>query len=345
MKLKKFISYFFMAAFCISFITSCSISANQQPATREMFALDTIINLKYYGKNADKALDESVNRISDIEKKMSIFLSTSEISQINANSGKKPVRISADTFYVVEKAYQQAKLSNGAFDPTVEPLTYLWGIGTPHQKIPSQSEIDKVKPLINYHDIIMDKNTLTVELRQRSQGLDFGGIAKGYSADELKKICRKYNINSALIDLGGNVYAVGNNPDGTAWKIGVQNPLADTGQYLGIVAATDKSLVSAGDYQRFFVQNGKTYGQIFDPSTGYPSANGIIGTTILSDYSIDGDALSNSLYVLGVDKGLKLIESLKGTDALCITSDKKIYLTPGMKKVFQLTDTSYKIAN
>mgnify|MGYP000870013042 CR=1 FL=1 len=174
--------------------------------------------------------------------------------------------------------------------------------------------------------------------------MDFGGIAKGYCADELKKICKKYNIKSAIINLGGNIYNVGNQPDGKSWGTGVQDPLGNNGEFIGVITNTDKSVVSAGDYERFFVKNGKTYGQIFNPLTGYPANNGIIATTIVSDYSIDGDALSNSLFVLGVNKGLKLIQSFKGIDALWITSDKKIYLTPGMKKIFKVTDTKYKIA-
>ena len=130
MKLKKSLSLFFLAAFCIGLLILYFNNKNVEPVTREKFMLDTIVDIKYYGKNANKAADESVNRISDIESKMSIFLPNSEISQINANSGIKPVKVSADTFYVVDKAYKHAKLSNGAFDPTVEPLVYLWGIGT-----------------------------------------------------------------------------------------------------------------------------------------------------------------------------------------------------------------------
>lgn len=341
MNFKKIICYFFIIIFCIT----CAIKLNRKPVTKEIFALDTIIILKYYGKDANKAIDESTKRISSIENEMSIFLPNSQISQINKNSGQKPIKVSNDMLYVSKKAYEHAKLSNGAFDPTVEPLVDLWGIGTDHQKVPTKSEIEKAKNLINYNDIIIDEKNSTIELKHKGQGIDFGGIAKGYCADELRKICNKYNIKSGTINLGGNIYNVGNQLNGAPWETGIQDPLGDTGQSIGTITSTNKSIVSAGDYERFFTQNGKTYGQILNPSTGYPSNNGVIATTIVSDYSIDGDALSNSLYVLGVNKGLKLIQSFNGIDALLITSDKKIYLTPGMKNRLNLTDTSYKIAN
>lgn len=345
MNLRKIVCCFFVIVFCVVINTSCSTGMNEKPVKKQIFALDTVINLQYYGKNADKAIDESAKRISNIENEMSIFLPDSQISKINKNSGENPVKVSKDLIYVSQIAYKHAKLSNGAFDPTIEPITNLWGIGTNHQKVPTPDEIEKIKKLVNYNDIVIDEKNSTIQLKRKGQGMDFGGIAKGYCADELKKICEKYNVKSAIINLGGNIYAVGNQPDGTPWQIGIQDPLGENGKYIGIINSTDNSIVSAGDYQRFFVQNGKTYGQIFNPLTGYPANNGVIATTIVSDCSIDGDALSNSLYVLGVDRGLKLVQSLKGIDALCVTSDKKIYLTPGMKKIFKLTDTKYKIAN
>ncbi|MBP2033614.1 thiamine biosynthesis lipoprotein [Clostridium algifaecis] len=345
MNFKKIICCFFIIVFCIGFNTSCSTKINEEPVTKETVALDTIISLKYYGKNANEAINESMKKISNIENEMSIFLPNSEISQINKSSGENSVKVNSDVMYVSKKAYEHAKLSNGAFDPTVEPITDLWGVGTNHQKVPTESEIKKTRSLINYNDIIIDEKNSTIKLRREGQGMDFGGIAKGYCADELKKICEKYNIKSAIIDLGGNVYDVGDQPNGKPWNTGVQDPLGDNGEFIGIITNTDKSVVSAGDYERFFVKDRKNYGQIFDPLTGCPANNGVIATTIVSDYSIDGDALSNSLFVLGVNKGLNLIKSFKRIDALCITSDKKIYLTPGMKKIFKVTNTKYKIAN
>jgi len=148
-------------------------------------------------------------------------------------------------------------------------------------------------------------------------------------------------INSALINLGGNVFALGSKVDGTSWNIGLQNPLDTRGQYIGTISVTDKSVVTSGNYERFFIVDGKRYHHIFDPKTGYPSEAGLISTTIVSDKSIDGDALSTSTYILGLEKGLKLIESIKGVDAIFITNDKKVYVTTGIKDDFNLTNKEF----
>ena len=171
--------------------------------------------------------------------------------------------------------------------------------------------------------------------------MDLGAIAKGYTADEVKKVLLNNKINSALINLGGNVYAIGTNPDGDDWNIGIQNPLSTRGEYLGTISVTDKSIVTSGNYERFFIKDGIRYHHIFDPKTGYPAEEGLISTTIVSDKSIDGDALSTSTYILGLDKGIKLVESIKGVEAIFVTKDKKVYVTPGLKNNFKLTSKEF----
>lgn len=339
--INKFTLKTFITLCIISLIlTSCGAPAPKE-VTRQSFMLDTIITLKYYGKNADAAETESINRLNEIDKKMSTFKPSSEISKINDNAGGSPVKVSSDTFFVIQRATQISKTDQGGFDISIGPLVNLWGIGTNHQKVPTKTEIDKAKKLVNYNDIILDKTNSTVKLKLKGQALDLGGIAKGYAADQLKAICLKHNITSAFLSLGGNVYAIGNNTNGTAWRIGIQDPLKDIGQYLGIITVTDKSVVTAGNYQRFFIKNGVRYHHLIDPSTGYPAQKGIISATIISSTSINCDALSNTTYILGVDKAIKLINSMNGVEAIFITSDKKVYVTNGLKDNFQLTNKEY----
>ncbi|EPN2092521.1 FAD:protein FMN transferase, partial [Clostridium botulinum] len=185
----------------------------------------------------------------------------------------------------------------------------------------------------------------TVMLKRKGQAIDLGAIAKGYTADELKKVLLNYNVSSAFLSLGGNVYVLGNKPDKTPWKIGVQNPLEPRGDYLGIVSVSDKSVVTSGNYERFFERNGKRYHHIFDTKTGYPAEKGLISVSIISDKSIDGDALSTSVYTLGLDEGKKLIESLNNVEAVFVTKDKKVYITSGLKDTFKLTNTDFKLQN
>ncbi|MHB9922387.1 FAD:protein FMN transferase [Clostridium botulinum] len=330
---------------CLPLVFVGCNSKSEEPISRETYLMGTIINIKAYGKNADKAVQASVDKISDIENKMSLNISTSEINKINKNAGIAPVKVSKNTFDVVKASLIYSEKTKGSFDITVEPLVSLWGIGTDKARIPSKDEISNALKLINYEDVIINEKESTIMLKRKGQAIDLGAIAKGYTADELKKVLLNYNVSSAFLSLGGNVYVLGNKPDKTPWKIGVQNPLEPRGDYLGIVSVSDKSVVTSGNYERFFERNGKRYHHIFDTKTGYPAEKGLISVSIISDKSIDGDALSTSVYTLGLDEGKKLIESLNNVEAIFVTNDKKVYVTSGLKDIFKLTNTDFKLQN
>jgi thiamine biosynthesis lipoprotein len=303
--------------------------------------MGTIVQLKVYGENAEKATEKALKRVGEIESKMSVNIETSEISKINAKAGISEQKLSEDTYSVLEKAVEYSKLTKGAFDPTIEPIVKLWGIGTDTERVPSKEEINDKLKLVDYKDIIFNEKNSTVMLKRTGQAVDLGAIAKGYTADEIKKILLDNKITSAIINLGGNVYAMGKKLDGTNWNIGIQNPITDRGEYLGTVSISDKSVVTSGNYERFFIVDGKRYHHIFDTKNGYPSENGIISSTIISDTSIDGDALSTSTYVMGLEKAFALIESMDGVDAIFVTSDKKVHVTAGLKSIFNLTDKGF----
>ncbi|ENK0557708.1 FAD:protein FMN transferase [Clostridium sporogenes] len=330
---------------CLPLVFVGCDSKSEEPVSRETYLMGTIINIKAYGKNADKAVQASVDKISDIENKMSLNISTSEINKINKNAGIAPVKVSKNTFDVVKASLIYSEKTKGSFDITVEPLVSLWGIGTDKARIPSKDEINNALKLINYKDVVINEKESTIMLKRKDQAIDLGAIAKGYTADELKKVLLNYNVSSAFLNLGGNVYVLGNKSDKTPWKIGVQNPLEPRGDYLGIVSVSDKSVVTSGNYERFFERNGKRYHHIFDTKTGYPAEKGLISVSIISDKSIDGDALSTSVYTLGLDEGKKLIESLKDVEAVFVTEDKKVYTTSGLKDTFKLTNTDFKLQN
>jgi thiamine biosynthesis lipoprotein len=318
-----------------------SCKSNTKPVEKETYMMGTVIQLKIYGTNAEKATELALKRIRDIESKMSVNIETSEITKLNTKAGVSGQKLSQDTYSVIEKSIQYSKLSGGALDATIEPIVKLWGIGTDKQRVPLKTEIQEKLNLVDYKDILLDKKNSTVQLRRTGQAIDLGAIAKGYTADELKKVLINNQISSALINLGGNVFAIGSKTDGTSWNIGIQNPLDTRGKYIGTISVVDKSVVTSGNYERFFIVDGKRYHHIFDPKTGYPSEAGLISTTIVSDKSIDGDALSTSTYILGLSKGLKLVESIKGIEAIFITSDKKVYVTAGLKDSFNLTNKEF----
>lgn len=348
----KYVNLFLLCAFISLIFVGCN-PKSLEPVSRETYLMGTIVKISVYGKDAPKAIEASLDRISDIENKMSVNIASSEVSKINKNAGIVPVKVSKDTLDVIKASLIYSKKTKGSFDITVEPLVALWGIGTDKARIPSKEEIDNCLKLINYNDVIINPKDSTVMLKKKGQSIDLGAIAKGYTADELKKVLLKYDIKSAYVSLGGNLYVLGNKPNKTLlsmnkqspWNIGIQNPLEPRGANLGIIHVSDKSIVTSGNYERFFEKNGKRYHHIFDTKTGYPAEKGLISVSIISDKSIDGDALSTSVYTLGLDEGMKLIESLNGVDAVFVTKDKNVYITSGIKGNFEMTNTSFKLMN
>lgn len=320
-------------------------NAEQVPIIKDLYVLGTLIQLKVFGENAKVAISESIKRLLEIDDKMSVFKEDSEVALINRNAGGEYQEISEDTYYVVETSLKYSNMSKGAFNPTIRPLVDVWRIGRENQRVPSKKELEKAMELVNYNDISIDKAEKTVRLDKKNQAIDLGAVAKGFAADEVRDILIGNNIKSAIIDLGGNIFALGNKQNGMAWNIGIQNPLAACGEYIGVTSVSNKSVVTSGNYERFFTVNGKKYHHILDSRTGYPSENGVISATIISDNSIDGDALATCAYVMGPELGYKLIESLEGVDVIFITEDKRVFTTSGIKNNFKLVNKDFIYVN
>jgi len=318
-----------------------TIDIKISPCVKQFYTLGTIIELKVHGPNAEKSIIEAISKLSQIDDKMSVFKDFSEVSIINRNAGISYCKVSDDTYFVIKRAVEYSKLSGGAFEPTIRPLVGLWGVNTDHARIPKLDEIRYYMRLINYKDIILNDKDKSIILRNENQQIDLGAIAKGFAADKVKDILIENNIENAIIDLGGNIYALGNKPDGALWNIGIQDPIKVRGEYVGIVSVKNKSIVTSGNYERYFIEEGKRYHHIINPMTGAPSENDIISATVISEYSIDGDALTTCVYVMGIKKGLKLIESIEGTEAIFITKDKQVYVTQGIVDTFKLTNEEY----
>lgn len=308
---------------------------------KSFYVLGTIIYLKAFGNNSEKAINEAIDRLSEIDDKMSAFKDTSEISRINKSAGINQEIVSSNTFSLIEDAIKYSQLSGGTFDPTIRPLVSLWGIGTKFERKPKEYEIKEKLKLVSYKDIILNKKDSTIGLKQRNQSIDVGGIAKGYAADEIIKIFKNHNIKSAIIDLGGNIFVLGNKENGLNWNVGIQDPFKVRGEHIGILSLKNKSVVTSGCYERFFMKDNEKFHHIIDPSTGYPSKSTVVSATIISDKSIDGDGLSTGVYIMGIEKAMNLIESISGIDAIFITEDKRVYATSGVKGNFNLTNDEY----
>jgi thiamine biosynthesis lipoprotein len=315
---------------------------NKSPMIRNSFGLGTLIHLRVYGGKSEIAIEEAIRIIGEIDNKMSAFKASSDICRINSKAGIEHEKISKETFYVLEEAKKYSQLTEGTFDPTIRPLVELWNLTGKQGVIPSKEDIEEKLKLVNYNDIILDKEKVSVKLKNQNQKLDLGGIAKGYAADMVRDVLKKYKVKSGLIDLGGNIYVLGNKESGEKWNIGIQNPFKERGQYVGILSLSNKSVVTSGNYEKYFISEGKRYHHILDVKTGLPSESEIISATIVSDNSIDGDGLSTGIYILGVEKALKILEAVDGIDGVLITKDKKVYVTSGIKKALVLTDQEFE---
>ncbi len=302
---------------------------------RTFFALGTMNNIKIFNSSDEYAFDEVIERINEIDDQMSAFKTESDISKIGKNAGNGFQPVHADTFELIRRAVEFGCLSEGAFDITIRPLVELWDINKKGDFIPSDLEIQKALRFVHYQDINLDDKTQGVSLKRQGQSIDLGGIAKGFAADEAKRILLKNRIHSAVINLGGNIITVGKRPDGKPWQIGIQNPLASRGVYLGVVSAANKTIVTSGSNEQFFIKDGVRYHHILDPRTGKPAQSSLLSVTALCSNSTDADALTTALFVLGPEKSVPLLNKMKA-DAIFVTDDLSVIATSGLKNKFVL---------
>jgi thiamine biosynthesis lipoprotein len=312
-------------------------------------ALGTINSIKIFDKsdiphlNILKKCLEKVLRIDNI---MSAFKPKSDVSRINSNAGRRLVKINLETLCVIKRSIDFCKMSDGAFDITIRPLVELWGIGKKSNFIPSNDVIQLMLPFINYNDIIIDEKNRKVGLKKIGQAIDLGSIAKGFAADEAKHILLLNNIESAIINFGGNIVLVGKKPDENSWCVGIQNPLDITGKYIGTITAVNKTVVTSGCNEQFFIKDGKTYHHLLCPKNGYPVQNGLLSVTVIAQSSMDADALSTALFISNSYKCKKcLLEYMDNMDiqAIFVTEDKHVYLTRKFEGCFKLTDNNYSL--
>lgn len=321
--------------------TSTTTVNDTIPASKEFFAMDTYMEVDAYGDNGEKAVAKAEKEVNKLDSILSTGKSTSEISKLNKN--KKQV-VSADTMSLIKESVKISKETNSAFNPTIYPLMELWGFTTKNYYVPKDNEI---KPLLNYMDINnikIDESKNEVSFKDSNMKIDLGAIAKGYTSSKIIDIFKENNIKSGMVTLGGNVQVLGKKPDGSLWKVGIQNPIGED-EYLGVLQTSDKAVITSGGYERNFTKNGKIYHHILDPSNGYPANNGLTSVTIISSDGTLADALSTSLFVMGKDKAIDFYKkSNYNFDFILYSSDNKLIISDGIKDIFS-SDLDIKVVN
>ena len=326
----KKLHYFLLTTcliFTCTFTSACS--KNPEPVSKTGYYFDTIVTITLYCQNADAYIDDCFDMAEKYENLFSATKEGTDIYNLNHNNGEA-LTLDSETIDLITAGIQYAKDSNGAFDLSVGELSSLWQAGIKTKEFPEKDAIEKALHTISWDNIKVDGNTVRLE---NDAQIDLGGIAKGYIADKMKEYLLSQGVTSGLINLGGNVLAVGpKNSDSPSYNIAIQKPFSDDGEPIASVKITNQSVVTSGTYQRYFEKDGTIYHHILDLSTGYPCENGLDSVTIICNKSIDGDALSTTVFLMGLKDGMNYVENLSDTEAIFITDSGKIYTTSGMGK-------------
>ena len=306
----------------ILLLSGCSGLPRERSQTYTDTLFDTVISVQIFDSVDEDVLEGCEKLCKKYDSMFSNKIEDSEISRINSASGN-PVEVSKETIKLIKKGIYYSEMSDGVFDITIAPVSNLWDFKAETPLVPSPEAIAEAVSHVNYENIIIRDNT--VKLTDPHAGIDLGAIAKGYIADRIKDYLEEEGVRHAMINLGGNVLAMGSKLDGSDYNIGIQEPFDETGEPITSVKISDKSVVTSGIYQRYFKADGKIYHHILDPNTGYPCENNLYSVTILTDSSLTADALSTTCFLLGYDRGMKLINQLDNVDAVFITNDNQIH--------------------
>jgi thiamine biosynthesis lipoprotein len=322
-------------------------SPDDSKTTATRLMMDTRVDLILYGadkKTSKQIAGEVFSEMEHLEKILSRTVAGGDLHRVNQAAGLEWVEISPELFFVLSKALEFAELTEGAFDPTVAPLLELWGFGTEHPRRPSEDELQKVLPLVDYRLVKLDKNRSMVFLTLEGMKLDLGGIAKGFIVDRGMEVIRKYSTEASFINAGGDIRLSGEKPSGEKWTVGVQDPRIGVQNSEAPCLAVlhlkgEGGVATSGDYQRFFEEDGVKYHHILDPADGKP-ARGLKSVTIVAQDALTADALSTAVFVLGEEGGLALLEQLPGVDGVLVDEEGKVTYSSGLEGKIELISPS-----
>lgn len=306
----------------------------EQAYTKDMFAMDTYFAMKAYGSEAEGALALCEEKVLELETALSVTGADSDVTRYN---NRKSQTVGWDTYTLVERALELCEETDGALDITLYPVQQAWGFTTDVRRVPEEQELKGLLEKVDYRkldlQIVDGCGTIGMEDAQ----IDLGAVAKGYTGDCLLNILKEQGVNSAMLDLGGNVQVLGSKPDGSPWKVAVRNPL-DTATAIGVLEVTDKAVITSGSYERYFEENGKRYWHILDPKTGYPADTGLVSVTVVGDSGVRCDGLSTALFVMGKEKAMQFWREAGDFEMLLVTETGELFITEGLQETFECSE-------
>ena len=324
-------------------LTGCAADA-ETPAAAQVFAMDTVMDLTAYGASGEKAVSQAEEELYRLEAELS---RTREDSEVTALNEAGTAHVGADVAALLKAALTYSQATGDAFDITVAPVVSAWGFTTDHYQVPSQETLDALLGVVDDAQIQVAEDADGAQVTLGAgQSVDLGGIAKGYAADRVAQIFVQEGVEHGMISLGGNVYVRGTKPDGSPWRVGVQNPAQtdENDMPVGILTLTDCFAVTSGGYQRYFEQDGVRYHHIIDPATGFPADSGLQSVTVVAPAGDETagagagtmcDAFSTALFVMGEEKALDFWRtSGYDFDLVLVTDDGRVVVTDGLKDRF-----------
>ncbi|MEW6570544.1 MAG: FAD:protein FMN transferase [Nitrospirota bacterium] len=328
----------FILLSCIFLLLSLNCSVQEKRLfKKDGIVMNTFVSITVVSDSrneAEASIDAAFAEIKKIEKLLNFFSADSEVSLINKNAGLSAVNVSPDTLKILKKALQVSQQTHGAFDITVGPVLSLYDF---RRKIkPEEKMIEKALYLVNYSGVVVNEDESEVFLRKKNMLVNLGGIAKGYAADKAVAALKERRIESGLVAIAGDIRAFGVKPDGNPWKVGIRNPRGEGKEddIMAVIHLRDMSVSTSGDYERFFMDNGKRYHHLISPKTGHPASECISVSIIASEAALT-DSFATGVFILGPEKGLHVLRKL-GFDGLIVDAEGKIHMTPGLKRMIEL---------
>lgn len=300
-------------------------------ARKTWFAMDTYVTMTVWGTRPETALEEAAGCLRELEGILSVTDEKSDLYAVNHNGGET-VFVHRQTADLLSFALEMAEKTGGALESTLYPVLTAWGFTTEEKRVPAEEELTKLLRLVDYEKVSLDGNRVRLP---SGMMLDLGAVGKGYAGDVVIQLLREEGITSALLDLGGNIQAIGTKPDGSPWRLGLRDPFSEG--TLGTLEIADLAVVTSGAYERYFTgDDGTVYGHILDPSTGYPARSGLASATVIAPEGKLCDALSTALFVMGPEKAAEFWRQDPSFEMLLITEDGEILLTEGIAEKFSL---------
>ena len=292
------------------------------------FAMGTVCSITVYGEADRAAIAPAKQMVMELHRRLNAYDPQSEISQINQNAGVRFTEVSADTRSIIERCISYSKMTNGLFDVTTTPISQLWKDCIRARVLPLDYERQRAAALVNWRDIRIDGNSIM--LKNKGQRIDLGAVAKGYAADEVRRILTEHEVENALINFGGTVVVIGDEQ-----FVGIQNPFEKTGTSFASIPVSDQAVVSSGLYEQGFVQGGRTYHHIINPKTGFPSDSGLAGITLIGEDAEELDALSTTAFMLPITEAYELLNNGR-IEAVFIAKDGKVFITDRLQNDFRM---------